>query len=481
MPAARDLPLRICGQEIVTGRWIEVRSPHSGELLARAAKAGPGEIENAIAGAAEAFGETHRIPGHRRAEILRAIGEELARRRSDFVETIVSEAGKPRRYAEAEADRGLTTLRLASQEATRIGGEVVPVDIEPRGDGAFCAVRHFPIGPVSAITPFNFPLNLALHKIAPAIAAGNPVVFKPSPRTPMTADLLARAVEASGWPRKAFSLVHADPEVARPLWTDDRIRCVSFTGSDAVGWRIKQEASRKKVVLELGGNAAAIVCADADWKDAACVLAVAAFAYAGQVCIKAQRLFVERGVWRPFLDAFLSAAREIAPADPSDPATVLGPMIDEESARRVEGWVEEARRDGAQILLEPRREGARLWPVVVSQAPRGSKLREREIFGPVATIDPFDSLEEAIALANDTAYGLQASVFTRDIGSVFQAFSGLEVGGVIVNEGPNLRIDNFPYGGTKASGFGREGVRYAMEEMMEPRTLFIARASGPGR
>lgn len=457
----------------MTGQWIEVRSPQTGELLGRAAKAGAREVERAIAGAAESFPETRRMPAYRRAEILRAIAADVRALRSRYADTIVGEAGKPRQYAEAEVTRGLTTLALAAEEATRIGGEVLPVDIEPRGEGAFCAVRRFPVGPVTAITPFNFPLNLVLHKVAPAIAAGNPVILKPSPRTPMTADLLARSVESTGWPRKAFSLLHADPELARPLWTDERIRCVSFTGSDSVGWKIKQEASRKKVILELGGNAAAVVCADADIGQASQKLAVAAFAYAGQVCIKAQRLFVAREIWRPFLDAFLAAARAIEPGDPSDPRTVLGPMIDEPSARRVEEWVEEARRGGAKLLLEVRRDGARLWPVVAAETPAGSKIRDREVFGPVATVEPFDALEDALALVNDSPYGLQASVFTRDVARILAAFETLEVGAVIVNDAPSLRIDNFPYGGVKASGFGREGVRYAIDEMTEPRVLFI--------
>ncbi|HXM80261.1 MAG TPA: aldehyde dehydrogenase family protein, partial [Thermoanaerobaculia bacterium] len=311
--ASPDLPLRIAGEEVVTGDWIDVRSPQSGARLARVARAGPPEIERAIAAAYRAFAETRALPSHRRAAILRALEADLLARRALYVETIVAEAGKPRRYAQAEADRAAITLRLAAEEATRIGGEVLPVDIEPRGEGALCVVRRFPVGPVTAITPFNFPLNLVLHKVAPAIAAGNPVLLKPSPRTPMTADLLARAIEGSGWPRGGFSLLHADPPVARPLWTDPRIRCVSFTGSDTVGWKIKEEASRRKVTLELGGNAAAIVCADADVRDAASKLAVAAFAYAGQVCIKAQRIFVAREVHRDFLDAFLEASRAIVP------------------------------------------------------------------------------------------------------------------------------------------------------------------------
>ena len=468
-----DFPLRIGGEEVVTGDWIEVRSPSNGALLGRVARAGPVEVERAIAAAAAGAAEARALPGHRRAEILRAVARALEERRSDLVETIIGEAGKPRRHAEAEVQRGLTTLRLASEESTRIGGELLPVDIEPRGEGAFCLVRRFPVGPVTAITPFNFPLNLALHKVAPAMAAGNPVILKPSPRAPLTADLLARAIEGSGWPRPAFSLVHADPDVARPLWTDERIRCVSFTGSDAVGWKIKGEAARQKVVLELGGNAAAIVCADADWKDAAEKLAAAAFGYSGQVCIKAQRVFAARPIHDAFLEAFLEAARRIQPKDPSDPTALMGPMIDEENARRVESWVEEARVAGARILLGGRREGSRLWPIVAAEVPRDAKIRQREVFGPVATVEPFESLEDAVALANDTRYGLQASIFTRDIRGMLAAFEGLEVGGVIVNEAPNLRIDNFPYGGVKASGAGREGIRYAIEDMTERRVLFI--------
>jgi len=468
-----DLPLRIAGEEVSTGDWIEVRSPWSAERIGRVAKAGPAEIERAIAAAAAGFEETRALPAHRRAEVLRKLRDRIEDRRAEFVETIIGEAGKPRRFAEAEVERGLTTVRLASEEATRFEGEVVPVDIEPRGEGAFCAVRRFPVGPITAITPFNFPLNLALHKVAPALAAGNPVILKPSPRTPITADLLARAVESSGWPKRAFSLVHADPDVARPLWTDERIRFVSFTGSDAVGWKIKEEANRKKVTLELGGNAAAIVCEDADVEDAAGRLATAAFAYGGQVCIKAQRLFVARPIYEPFVAALLEAAKQLEPADPADPGTILGPMIDAENGTRIESWVEEAREAGAKILLPFRRDGTKLWPIVAADVPRGAKLREREVFGPVATVEAFDQFDDAVARANDSRYGLQASVFTRDISNAMKAFDRLEVGGVIVNDAPTLRIDNFPYGGTKASGFGREGVRYAIEEMTEPRTLFL--------
>jgi glyceraldehyde-3-phosphate dehydrogenase (NADP+) len=469
----RTLPLRIAGEEIETGAWFEVRSPDTGAVVARAAKAGPGEIDRAIASAAAAFAQTRALPAHRRAEILRELAFHVEAERGAYVAAMIEEAGKPRKWAEAEASRALVTLRLSAEEATRIPGEVLPVDIEPRGEGAFCIVRRFPAGPVTAITPFNFPLNLVVHKLGPALAAGNPVILKPSPRTPTTADLLVRAVEESGWPREGISLLHADPDVARPLWTDPRVKVVSFTGSDQVGWKIKAEAAARKVTLELGGNAAAIVCADADVEDAAGKLAVAAYAYSGQVCIKAQRLYVAREIADRFVAAFLAAAKAMEPSDPLDPATVLGPMIDAEAADRVASWVEEAKGKGAKILLPPRRAGARLWPVLAADVPKGEKLREREIFGPVATLDVFDDLDAAIAAANDSPYGLQASVFTHDIRTALAAFERLEVGGVIVNDSPAIRIDNFPYGGVKASGFGREGVRWAIEEMTEPRTLFL--------
>ncbi|HET7453878.1 MAG TPA: aldehyde dehydrogenase family protein, partial [Thermoanaerobaculia bacterium] len=410
----------------------------------------------------------------KRAEALRAIAAGIGRRRSEFAEAIVAEAGKPIRYAEGEVDRAIVTFTLAAEEAARIGGEILAVDLEPRSENLWCGVERFPKGVVAALTPFNFPLNLLAHKVAPAIACGCPVVAKPSPRTPRAARLLAEESAKTAWPAAAFSVVECDNADAPALWRDARVAVVSFTGSDAVGWRVKEEAPRKTVVLELGGNAAAIVHADADLETAAKKLAVSAFAYGGQVCIKAQRILVARPVLSAFLDRFAAAARALAPGDLRDPRTGLCPLIDDEAARRVASWVDEATSAGAAVVLGGPRDGRYVPPTILTGVGEDAKVRRREVFGPVAIVDPYDAFEDALAAANDTAYGLHAAVFTRDIGRIREAFRSLEVGGVLVNEPPSTRIDNFPYGGVKASGAGREGVRSTILEYTEPRVLLVS-------
>jgi acyl-CoA reductase-like NAD-dependent aldehyde dehydrogenase len=437
---------------------------------------GAEDISRAIAAAREAFETTRRIPSWKRAGALRAIREGVERRRAEFVEAIVAEAGKPVRYAEGEVDRCLVTFSLAAEEAGRGGGEVLAVDLEPRAEGLWCEVERFPKGIVAALTPFNFPLNLLAHKVAPAIACGCPVVAKPSPRTPRAALLLAEEAAKTGWPAGAFSVVVCDNADAPALWRDPAVAVVSFTGSDAVGWRIKEEAPRKTVILELGGNAAAIVHDDADLDDAARKLASSAFAYAGQVCIKAQRILVSRAVFEPFLERFAAAARALPAGDLRDAKTALCPMIDEEAARRVEAWIGEAVAAGALVRLGGGREGRYVPATILTGVGADAKVRRREIFGPVAIVDPYDGYPAAIAAANDSPYGLHAAVFTRDIGRVREAFRSLEVGGVLVNESPSTRIDNFPYGGVKASGAGREGVRSTILEYTEPRVLLVSSA-----
>jgi len=435
---------------------------------------GPAEISRAIAAAQSAFAETRRMPSWKRAEALRRIRDGIARRRAEFAEAIVAEAGKPIRFAEGEVDRCLVTFSIAAEEATRAGGEVVPVDLEPRAEGLWCSVERFPKGVVAALTPFNFPLNLLAHKVAPAIACGCPVVAKPSPRTPRAAVLLAEEIAKTDWPGGAFSVVVCDNADAPALWRDPRVAIVSFTGSDAVGWKIKEEAPRKTVILELGGNAAAIVHDDADLDAAARQLAASAFAFGGQVCIKAQRILVSRAVFEPFLERFVVASQALPAGDLRDARTALCPLIDEEAAHRVDSWIGEAVAAGAVPRLGGARNGRTVPPTILTGVDADAKVRRREVFGPVAVVDPYETFENALAAANDTAYGLHAALFTRDIGRVRTAFRSLEVGGVLVNEPPSTRIDNFPYGGVKASGSGREGVRSAILEYTEPRVLLVS-------
>ena len=431
-------------------------------------------ISRAIEEARAAFEKTRRVPSWRRARALRQVRDGILRRRSEFAESIVAEAGKPVRFAEGEVDRCLVTFSIAAEEATRGGGEVLPVDLEPRAEDLWCVVERFPKGVVAALTPFNFPLNLLAHKVAPAIACGCPVVAKPSPRTPRAAMLLAEEIAKTDWPEGGFSVVVCDNADAPALWRDPRVAVVSFTGSDAVGWKIKEESPRKTVVLELGGNAAAIVHDDADLDSAARQLAASAFAFGGQVCIKAQRILVSRAVFERFLENFVAAARALPAGDLRDARTALCPLIDDDAARRVESWIAEAAAGGAAVRLGGARDGRFVPATILTGVDGGAKVRGREVFGPVAIVDPYDSFEEALAAANDTPYGLHASVFTRDIGRIRAAFRSLEVGGVLVNEPPSTRIDNFPYGGVKASGAGREGVRSTILEYTEPRVLLVS-------
>ena len=431
-------------------------------------------IERAIGRAEAAFGQTRELPSWRRSEILRQVGAGIAARRQEFVEAIVSEAGKPVRFAEAEVDRCLVTFSLAGEEARRPEGEVLAADIEPRSENFWCAVEPFPRGVVAALTPFNFPLNLLAHKVAPAIACGCPVVAKPSPRTPRAALLLQEEVRKTAWPEGAFSVVVCDNADAPLLWRDPRVAVVSFTGSDAVGWRIAEEAFRKKVILELGGNAAAIVHEDADLEDAARKLALSAFAYGGQVCIKAQRIFAARRIFDAFLDLFVAASASLAAGNLRDPKTSLAPLIDDAAAERVSSWIEAAVAGGAVRRSGGPRDGRSIPPTILTGAPTAADVRRREVFGPVAVVDPYDAFPEALAAVNDSDYGIHASVFTRDIGRIRSAFRTLRVGGVLVNEAPSTRIDNFPYGGLKSSGAGREGVRSTIREYTEPRVLLIS-------
>ena len=461
----------VAGQWRDTGDIHEVRSPTTGQVVARAHRARPTDVEEAIAAAVAAFPATRAMPGWERAAILHKMSEQLEGRRDELVRILALEAGKPVKAGRVEADRAVFTVSVAAEEARRIGGELLPMDWAPwgadRGARRFGIVRRFPIGPIAAIVPFNFPLNLALHKIAPAIAAGCPVVVKPATQTPSCTAILAEMAQASGLPAGALSVLPASVETAQPLVTDERFRLLSFTGSAAVGWDLKRLAGRKKVTLELGGNAAAIVHHDADLTRAAARITVGGYSYAGQSCISVQRVLVQRRVHDAFLETLAPMVKALKVGDPLDEATDVGPMITEADAARVQAWVKEAEAGGARVLLGGAREGPLLWPMIVTDVRPDMKVSCQEVFGPVVAVTPYETLDDAIAMVNDSVYGLQAGIFTRDAPSAWSAFERLEVGGVMVDDVPSFRIDHMPYGGVKQSGLGREGLKYAIEEMTE--------------
>jgi glyceraldehyde-3-phosphate dehydrogenase (NADP+) len=389
--------------------------------------------------------------------------------------TIATEAGKPIRDAEVETDRGVFTLKTAAEEAKRLEGEVIALDLMPSSKGRSAIVRRFPIGPIAGISPFNFPLNLALHKIAPAIASGNTIVLKPPSRDPLTMLLFAEIVEAAGVPKGAVSIMPMDREVGDALVEDPRFKLLSFTGSPDVGWAMKNRAGMKKVVLELGGNAGVIVDSDADVDFAVNRIKVGAFAYAGQVCISVQRVFVHEAVYDEFRDKLVKAVESIKIGDPLDRTTDLGPMIDRKSLLRTQNWVETATEEGARVLTGGEISENVFTPAVIENASPTSFVCSKEAFAPLVTISPVSSFGEAIRKINDSEFGLQAGVLTNSLEKALVAYENIDVGGVVINDVPTYRIDHMPYGGVKASGLGREGLKYAIEDMTEPRIMVLNR------
>ncbi len=450
-----------------------VTSPWDAREVGRVPVAGAAEVDAAIAAALRSRPVVGALPRHERQAILRRIASRLAQERERLAELMVRESGKPRRFARIEVDRAVSTFSLAADEVTRTGGEIVPLDVTGAGVGYTALVERRPVGVIGAIAPFNFPLNLVAHKLAPAIAVGNPVVLKAPPQAPLCAFELATIVHAAGWPTDALTVLHAPVEVAQALATDDRIAMLSFTGSSKVGWHLKSIAGRKRVALELGGNAAAIICDDADLAWAAQRCALGSFAQSGQVCIKVQRIFVARTRYDAFLNLFLAETAKLKTGDPSDDDTIVGPLIDTAAADRVQAWIAQATSAGARLLCGGTRERDVIAPTLLADTTPEMFVECEEIFGPVTTIAAVVDLDDGIARANASRYGLQAGVFTNDVRAIARAYDGLDVGGVVINDYPTLRIDNFPYGGIKESGFGREGVRYAMDEMSELKTLVV--------
>lgn len=461
------------GDWVRDGELVEIRSPFDGAVVGVAHQANAVYAESAVRASQRSFETTRKSASYERQRILREISAGIQARREEFARTMALEAGKPLRAARMEVDRAVLTFSVAAEEATRITGEWLPLDLQPSTAGRSGIVRRFPLGPVLGITPFNFPLNLVAHKVAPAIAAGCTVVLKPAPQTPFCSFMLAEIIDKAGLPAGALNVLPLSNQDAERLVSDDRLKLLSFTGSGAVGWSLKAKAGKKKVVLELGGNAAVIVHSDADVEDAARRCVQGGFSYAGQSCISVQRIFVQREVETKFTNALVAGVKNLKVGNPLDENTDVGPLINESAAQRAESWIKEAVAEGAELLCGGTRHGALLDPAVVTNTKPSMKVNCQEVFAPVVVVEPYDKFEEAVQRTNESPYGLQAGVFTQNSKLLFGAFENLEVGGVIAGDVSAFRIDPMPYGGVKDSGFGREGLRYAIEEMTEPRILVL--------
>jgi acyl-CoA reductase-like NAD-dependent aldehyde dehydrogenase len=469
---AIERKLLIGGEWVETEAWIDVRSPYDGELVGRVPKAGAEETRRALDAAERAMREP--LPAYERAAILDRVAAELEERHDEVARTICEEAGKPMKAARVEAMRAVSTFTMAAVEARKLAGDLVPMDASPAGVGKLAFTLRIPIGIVGAISPFNFPLNLVAHKIAPALAAGCAVVLKPASQTPLSALLLAEIESEAGLPPGWLNVVCGPAsEIGDLLVEDERVRMISFTGSAPVGWALRERAPRKKVSLELGNATPVIVAADADVADAASRLAANAFSFAGQSCISVQRIYVARDVHDSFLEQFLPVVGSLKVGDPAEEDTDVGPLIAESERERVLSWIGEARRLGAEILSGGDLVGDLLRPTVIASPPPDAKVVSEEVFGPVCTVTPYDTLDEAVALANGTRYGLQAGIFVADVKDALNAARALEFGGVTVNEAPTFRADQMPYGGVKESGNTREGPAYTIREMTEERVVVL--------
>lgn len=473
-----ELPLEsgflVAGEWIREGQQITISSPYDGANIGSVWQATGQHLENAIASAVQACAELQRLAAYQRKDVLLRIASAIREHTETFVRLMALEAGKPAKAARVEVDRAVLTFTTAAEEAVRIYGEYLPLDFVPSAEGRWGIVRRFPVGPIAAITPFNFPLNLVAHKLAPAIAVGCPVVLKPAPQTPFCAMLLAKLVLAAGWPKSALSVLPLSNDDAALLVADERVKLLSFTGSAAVGWQLKRNAGKKRVVLELGGNAAVIVHSDANVEQAVSRCVSGAFTYAGQSCISVQRILVHADVFDEFAAKSVDAATRLKTGDPGDESVDVGPMIRPSDLKRVKEWISEATSNGAKLLCGGKASGSIIEPTLLSATTPQMKVNCEELFAPVATIEPYDEFDAALDQVNQSRYGLQAGLFTRDATLIFLAFEKLEVGGVIVGDVPTFRIDPMPYGGIKDSGLGREGIRYAIEEMTEPRLLVMA-------
>ena len=476
--AAPTVPIYLAGDFVEAGTPLEVRNPADGSLIATTFQAGATELERAVAAAVEAFERTRRLAGYERHDALAHVAACIERDADELAVLLSRESGKPIRDARGEVARGALTFRTAAEEALRINGEWLPLDWAAANRGRHGIVRRYAIGPVAGISPFNFPLNLAAHKVAPAIAAGCSIVLKPPSKDPLSMLRIAGYLAETDLPAGAVSILPMDRPTGDAMVSDDRFKLLSFTGSPGVGWKMKAEAGKKKVVLELGGNAGAIVdeTADLDW--AVDRLVYGSFAYAGQVCISVQRIYVVRDVYPEFERRFVERVARVKVGDPLDAETDLGPMVDEEAVRRTDTWVREAVEAGARALVRGEPDGRWFGPTVLVDVPRDAMICSEEAFAPVVNLFPVDSFADALREINDSRFGLQCGVFTGSLDHTLAAHDELEVGGIIVNDVPTWRTDAMPYGGVKDSGLGREGLRWSIEDMTEPRLLAFARTPG---
>ena len=469
----RTFDLNINGETRQVEKRV-IRSPYNEAAVGQVPQAGADEIEAATEAAVKAAHTMAALPRHARVKILRDIAHGVLRRQEELGKIICDEAGKPITYAAGEAARAAQTFMAAAELLKTDGGEMIPVDSVPHGHGRTGLVRRAPLGALVGISPFNFPLNLTAHKVAPAIAAGCSMVLKPASQTPMSAMMLGALARDAGLPDGALTVVPAGRAAADRLIPDERFKLLTFTGSAEVGWGMKARAGKKKVVLELGGNAAAVVGADTDLDQVIPKLVVGAFAYAGQICISVQRIFVMAPLFDQFLERFIAATEATARVgDPRDPAVMVGPMIDTANLERVERWVQRARDGGATVCCGGKVHGTCYMPTVITGADPGLQVVEEEAFAPLVVVEKVADWDEAITRVNHSHFGLQCAVFTNELSAVWRCWEGIEVGGVIHNDSSLFRVDHMPYGGVKDSGQGREGPRYAYEEMTEPRLLVL--------
>jgi acyl-CoA reductase-like NAD-dependent aldehyde dehydrogenase len=473
--AHQEYPYYCAGEWRSSSNRLDITNPHDGSVVGTTSFATDDDLDHAISAAENAFATLRHMPTYERAGALTKLAALLEDRQEEVAQLIAREAGKPLRDARVEAMRGVFTIQIAAEEAKRMGGEMIPLDLLPTSKGRFGVTRKVPVGPIAGISPFNFPLNLALHKVAPAIASGNPIVLKPPTHDPLTMLAFAEMVDEVGLPKGSVSIMPMDRTVGDRLVTDERFKLLSFTGSPDVGWDMKARAGKKKVVLELGGNAGVAIDSDVDIDNAVARVRAGAFAYAGQVCISVQRVYVHQDRYDEFCEKLVAAVQTIKVGDPLDPDTELGPMIDERASRRIDDWVQTAVSEGARVLTGGQAQGRFYAPTVIVDADPSAFVCSREAFAPIVTVFPVADWESALSMINDSVFGLQAGVFTSSFEHAMQAFDVLDVGGVIINDIPVYRIDHMPYGGVKDSGLSREGLRYAIEDMTETRLLVVNR------